>query len=116
MRSHYKTLFALNGKTAIVTGAVGILGQRFCRGLAEFGAQVAVVDLDLDRCVAFAAELERDYGTSALGVTCDVSDPASVANMVDQVLKRFGAIHVLHNNAASKSADLDAFFSTTEKF
>ena len=50
MKSHYKNLFDLRGKTAIVTGAVGILGQRFCRGLAEFGAQVAVVDLDLERC------------------------------------------------------------------
>ena len=116
MSSHYKNLFELKGKSAIVTGAIGILGQRFCRGLAEFGAQVAVVDLDLDRCTAFAAELERDYGTSALGVACDVSDPNSVANMVDQVLKRFGAIHVLHNNAASKSADLDAFFASTEEY
>ena len=116
MKSHYKSLFELTGKTAIVTGAVGILGQRFCRGLAEFGAQVAVVDLDPDRCTAFAGELERDYGTPALGVACDVADPASVANMVDQVVKRFGAIHVLHNNAASKSADLDAFFASTEKY
>jgi len=57
----------LNGKTAVVTGAVGILGQRFCRGLAEFGAQVAVVDLDSDRCTAFAQELERD----ALGLRRD---------------------------------------------
>ncbi len=116
MKSHYKNLFELSGKTAVVTGAVGILGQRFCRGLAEFGAQVAAVDLDLERCTAFAAELERDYGTPALGVACDVSDPASVAGMVEQVVKRFGAIHVLHNNAASKSADLDAFFATTEKY
>jgi NAD(P)-dependent dehydrogenase (short-subunit alcohol dehydrogenase family) len=116
MKSHYKTLFDLTEKTAVVTGAVGILGQRFCRGLAEFGAQVAVVDLDLDRCVTFAGELERDYGTPALGLACDVSDPASVANMVDQTVKRFGAIHVLHNNAASKSADLDAFFASTEKY
>jgi NAD(P)-dependent dehydrogenase (short-subunit alcohol dehydrogenase family) len=116
MNSHYKSLFELKGKTAVVTGAVGILGQRFCRGLAEFGAQVAVVDLDLDRCATFAGELERDYGTPALGVACDVSDPASVANMVDQVVRRFGAIHVLHNNAASKSADLDAFFASTEQY
>lgn len=116
MNSHYKNLFELKGKTAIVTGAVGILGQRFCRGLAEFGANVAVVDLDQDRCTAFAADLQRDYGTQALGTTCDVSDPVSVTTMVDQVVKRFGSIDILHNNAASKSADLDAFFASTEKY
>jgi NAD(P)-dependent dehydrogenase (short-subunit alcohol dehydrogenase family) len=116
MKSQYRNLFELKGKTAVVTGAVGILGQGFCRGLAEFGAQVAVVDLDADRCAAFAAELERDYGTPAFGVACDVADPDSVAKMVDQVVKRFGAINVLHNNAASKSADLDAFFASTEKY
>jgi NAD(P)-dependent dehydrogenase (short-subunit alcohol dehydrogenase family) len=116
MKSHYKNLFELKGKTAVVTGAVGILGQGFCRGLAEFGAQVAVVDLDQERCASFAGELQRDYGTEALGVACDVSDPASVAGMVDQVVKRFGAIHILHNNAASKSADLNAFFAATEDY
>ena len=56
MKSQYKALFDLTGKTAVVTGAVGILGQGFCRGLAEFGAQIAVVDLDESRCAAFAAE------------------------------------------------------------
>jgi NAD(P)-dependent dehydrogenase (short-subunit alcohol dehydrogenase family) len=116
MKSNYKTLFDLTGKTAIVTGAVGILGQRFCRGLAEFGAQVAVVDLTADKCSAFAAELEREYGVAAIGIACDVSDPASVASMVEQVVKRFGAINILHNNAASKSSDLDAFFASTEKY
>jgi NAD(P)-dependent dehydrogenase (short-subunit alcohol dehydrogenase family) len=116
MKSQYKNLFELNGKTAIVTGAVGILGQGFCRGLAEFGAQVAVVDLDQARCTAFAATLEEEYGVSALGVACDVSDPHSVAKMVELVVARFGAIHVLHNNAASKSSALDAFFATTEEY
>jgi NAD(P)-dependent dehydrogenase (short-subunit alcohol dehydrogenase family) len=116
MKSSYKSLFDLTGKTAVVTGAVGILGQRFCRGLAEFGAQVAVVDLDPERCTAFAKELETDYGISALGVACDVSDPTSVPEMVSRVVSRFGAIHVLHNNAASKSSDLGAFFATTEQY
>ena len=116
MNSNYKNLFELKGKNAVVTGAVGILGQRFCRGLAAFGANVVVVDLEPDRCVAFAEELKRDYGTSTLGVACDVSDPASVVDMVGQAVGRFGAIHVLHNNAASKSADLDAFFASTEQY
>jgi NAD(P)-dependent dehydrogenase (short-subunit alcohol dehydrogenase family) len=116
MKSQFKGLFDLTGKTAVVTGAVGILGQGFCRGLAEFGAQIAVVDLDESRCAAFAAELERDYGTPALGVAGDVSDPNSVTKMVAQVVSRFGAIHILHNNAASKSSDLDAFFASTENY
>ena len=116
MKSHYRNLFELNGKVAIVTGAVGILGQRFCRGLAEFGAQVAVVDLDLERCTAFAEELERDYGTRPLGSPATCRIRPRLPNMVEQVVKRFGAIHILHNNAASKSADLDAFFASTEEY
>jgi NAD(P)-dependent dehydrogenase (short-subunit alcohol dehydrogenase family) len=116
MKSHYKDMFSLNGKTAIVTGAVGILGQGFCRGLAEFGAQVAAVDLDEERCAAFAGTLKKEYGVPALGVACDISNPDSVAKMVELVVERFGAIHVLHNNAASKSTDLDAFFASTEEY
>lgn len=116
MKSQFKPLFELTGKTAVVTGAVGILGQRFCRGLAEFGAQVAVVDLDQNRCDAFAAELTQEYGAQAVGIVCDVSDSDSVLSMVWQVVDRFGTINVLHNNAASKSSDLDAFFAGTEDY
>jgi len=116
MKSQYRDLFDLSGKAAIVTGAVGILGQGFCRGLAEFGAQVAVVDLDQERCQKFAEELKADYGVEALGITCDVADPASVSKMLDAVVSRFGAVHILHNNAASKSSDLDAFFASTEDY
>jgi len=116
MKSQYKDQFELTGKTAIVTGAVGILGQGFCRGLAEFGAQVVVVDLDQERCIQFAEQLHADYGIAALGVACDIADPASVASMVEKVVARFGAIHILHNNAASKSSDLDAFFASTEEY
>jgi NAD(P)-dependent dehydrogenase (short-subunit alcohol dehydrogenase family) len=116
MTSHYKNLFDLTGKVAIVTGAVGILGQGFCRGLASFGARLVVVDLDAERCAAFADELDRDYGIPAMGIACDVADPASVASMVARAVDRFGAVHVLHNNAASKSADLDAFFASTEEY
>jgi len=116
MKSQYRDLFSLRGKTAIVTGAVGILGQGFCRGLAEFGAQVAVADLDQERCSKFADELQADYGVPAMGIACDVADPASVSKTVDSVVSRFGSIDVLHNNAASKSSDLDAFFASTEEY
>jgi NAD(P)-dependent dehydrogenase (short-subunit alcohol dehydrogenase family) len=112
MSSAYRDLFDLTGKTAIVTGGVGILGRRFCRGLAEFGANVVVADLRAAEVAEFAAEL----GPGALGVACDVSDEASVAGMVARVVERFGTIDVLHNNAASKSADLAAFFAPVEEY
>src|SRR5690606_3996520 len=99
----YKDLFDLSGKVAVVTGGVGILGTHFCRALAEFGANVAVVDLDEEKARAAAAELTSAYGTKCLGVACDVADPASVTAMVDKVVSELGGIDVLHNNAASKS-------------
>jgi NAD(P)-dependent dehydrogenase (short-subunit alcohol dehydrogenase family) len=116
MKSQYRDLFSLGGKTAIVTGAVGILGQGFCRGLAEFGANIAIVDLDEERCSKFAEELQLEYGICAVGLACDVADPASVSKMVNSAVSRFGSVDVLHNNAASKSADLDAFFASTEEY
>jgi len=116
MKSSYKGFFDLTGKTALVTGGLGILGRHFCQGLAEFGASVAVLDLDADGCSQFAASLEKDYGVRALGVGCDVSQPASVRSMLEKVVEAFGQVHILHNNAASKSSDLNAFFAPFEEY
>jgi len=112
----YKDLFSLAGKTAIVTGGAGIIGQRVCRGFAEFGAKVAVVDLDADGAGALADALRREYGAEAQGFACDVADPSSVAGMVAAVGERFGSVDVLHNNAATKGRDAEAFFAPYETF
>ena len=97
---------------ALVTGGAGILGQKFCEGLLNAGAQVAVVDVDVDAAEAVAASL----GTGALGFGCDVSRPDSVHACVQAVLARFGHIDVLLNNAASKSSDIRAFFKPFEDY
>jgi len=107
---------SLAGKTAVVTGATGILGRRFCAGLAEFGANVVVVDLDQSMTDDLARSLEEQYGVGALGVVCDVSLEESVLRMAHAVVERFGEIHVLHNNAAGKSDDLDQFFAPFEEY
>lgn len=111
-----RALFDLAGKTAVVTGGAGILGRHFCHGLAEFGADVAVVDLDEARAQGLAAELTERHGVRSVGVGCDVADPDSVAAMLAAVVAELGDVHVLHNNAASKSADLDAFFAPFEAY
>jgi NAD(P)-dependent dehydrogenase (short-subunit alcohol dehydrogenase family) len=116
MKFSYKDLFDLKGKVAVVTGGIGILGRHFCRGLAEFGAEVAVIDLDEKQADEFAGELRADYGIKAGGVGCDVSDPQSVRTMVERTVDHFGDIHILLNNAASKSRDLDAFLAPFEEY
>jgi NAD(P)-dependent dehydrogenase (short-subunit alcohol dehydrogenase family) len=112
----YKGLFDLSGKVAIVTGGAGILGRHFCAGLAESGAKVAIVDRNKDAAVPLASELKDRYQTSVIGICCDVTDKISVRDMVEQVCIDLGEVTILHNNAAGKSEDLDAFFAPFEEY
>lgn len=112
----YKKLFDLKGKTALVTGGSGILGTHFCSGLADAGANVAVVDINNQSANELASKLENIYSVRAKGFGCDVSDPLSVSSMVKAVVEYFGEINILHNNAAGKSDDLNAFFAPFEDY
>jgi NAD(P)-dependent dehydrogenase (short-subunit alcohol dehydrogenase family) len=107
--------FSLAGKSAIVTGGLGILGKAFCRGLAAAGANVAVVD-KADGAEGFAAEIAREYGTKTLGISCDLTEPASVQKVTNDCLKTFRRIDILHNNAAGKSNSLDEFLKPFEEY
>lgn len=112
----YRGRFDLHGKVAVVTGGSGILGQHFCAGLAESGAHVAIVDLQGEKARELAQALAKRYKIKAIGVGCDVSIPESVRSMVAEVVAKFGEINILHNNAAGKSDDLDAFFAPFEEY
>lgn len=112
----YREMFELAGRVAVVTGGVGILGQRFCAGLADFGAKVAVVDLDESKADALANQLANVYGVACIGVECDIVDPQSIESMAVRVEAELGPVDILHNNAASKSSDLTKFFAPVEEF
>lgn len=112
----YKNKFSLEGKTAIVTGALGLLGKEFCKGLAEFGANVVVVDLDEKKAEDFSKELSYKYKVKSLGIKCDVSREEDVNNMVERVLEEYPKIDILHNNAATKTDDLEGFFAPFEEY
>jgi len=112
----FKKLFDLTGKTAIVTGGIGILGRHFCSILAEFGANVAIVDIQEEIATDFAIELEVQFGQKCKAFYCDVTSPESVEQMVKNVVKTFGEINILHNNAAGKSNNLSQFFAPLEEY
>jgi len=89
--------FSLDGEVAVVTGAAQGLGRQMATGLAEMGADVAVADLNHEKAVETAAELDGE--TEVVAVETDVTDEASVRRMVDTVTERLGPIDVLVNNA-----------------
>lgn len=114
--SSYINKFNLKGKNAIVTGGAGILGQHFCYGLADAGANVAVVDINLEKAKIVAEKINRDFLGSAIAIDCDITSEVSVNKMVEEVINQFGEINILHNNAAGKSKDLNAFFQDFEHY
>ncbi|MCB0527136.1 MAG: SDR family NAD(P)-dependent oxidoreductase [Saprospiraceae bacterium] len=90
-------LFSLENKTAVVTGATGLIGSRHCRALAEAGAQVVVADLAPAQCEALQKTLP---GGPHLSLPTDVTDPGSLQDAREIILRSFGSIDVLVNNAA----------------
>jgi len=89
-------LFSLKGKTALVTGALGLIGKEHCRALLDAGAKVVVSDMDNDLSIAFAEQ----FGDKAMGIGINITDPDSLVSARDQIFKRFGTVDVLVNNAA----------------
>jgi NAD(P)-dependent dehydrogenase (short-subunit alcohol dehydrogenase family) len=112
----YASLFDLSGKTAIVTGGMGILGRCFCAGLAEFGANVAIIDLDEVSAMAYAKKLSSLYNIGAIGIGCDISSPEAVKTSVQHVIDEFGGIHILHNNAQGETASVPFEECTLEQW
>ena len=93
-----KNLFDLRGKVAIVTGGSGGFGRAAAIGLAVHGADVAVTSRTVSSLEETAKEVKKQ-GKKALPISCDVTDPKSVQNMVDQTVKEFGKVDILVTSA-----------------
>jgi 3-oxoacyl-[acyl-carrier protein] reductase len=88
-------MFDLTGKTALVTGASGGLGQAIARALHAQGASVAITGMRREALEALAAELE----TRAHVAPCDLSDAAAAEALIPAVEGALGPIDILINNA-----------------
>jgi NAD(P)-dependent dehydrogenase (short-subunit alcohol dehydrogenase family) len=94
----------LEGKTAIVTGAAGGIGDAISVRFAEEGANVIVADIDADGAARVAARI-TEAGGSALALTCDISSSADAKAANDLARERFSGLNVLVNNAAQWIVD-----------
>src|SRR5580658_2304785 len=92
------TLFNLSGRIAVVTGGTTGLGHAIALGLAEAGADVVATSRRLEQVGRVAAEIEV-LGRRSLPVVSDVSNRASMQELHDAVLKKFGKVDILVNAA-----------------
>ncbi len=101
----------LNGRTALVTGAIGGIGEAFARAFAAEGCNVMLNDLgDPDEVEELRADIGRQRAAEVIYHQADVGNPAQVEAMVASAMRRFGTIGILVNNAVTRHyAPVEAF-------
>ncbi len=89
----------LDGKKGFVTGAARGIGKCTATAFAEAGADVAIVDVDLDVAKQTAEEIAKATGRKVIALKCDCTDEKQVNDMVAQVVSQLGGLDFCHNNA-----------------
>lgn len=89
----------LSGKVAVITGGGTGLGKEIAKTFAAQGASIAIASRSREHLKAGKQEI-AEITDAVLTVSCDVRDPAQVNHLKQAVLRKFGSIHILVNNAA----------------
>jgi len=87
------------GKTAVITGGASGVGRCLAEQLAAAGARIALADIDAGKLAAVAQDIATATGAEVAPFTVDVTKESSVDALADAVFGRFGAVHLLFNNA-----------------
>src|SRR5437879_12482815 len=113
VKTDVQSMFDLDGRAAIVTGASSGLGERFARVLYAAGANVMAAARRTDRLEALAASIDDD---ARFAITpCDVTSDADCEYLAAGTVERFGRVDVLVNNAGM-AYTLPAEVETPDQF
>ena len=104
----------IKGKKAIVTGSGQGIGRGIALKLAQYGADIAISDINETAAQQTKDEVEKAYGVKAIVVKTDVTKLEETEMMVKTVLDKFGRIDILVNNVGWDIAQ--PFWQTTEEF
>ena len=96
-----KNYFDLSGQVALVTGCSSGLGVQMAKALANQGAKIVALARRKEMVDAVAAEITKEFGVEAIGISCDITDTDRVNAAVDEILAKFGRIDILINNAGT---------------
>ena len=89
----------LDGKAIYVTGAASGIGKAAAAAFAEAGADVAIVDINLEGAEKVAKEIAEATGSKTIAIQCDVTKKDQVEAMVAKVVDTYGKLDILVNNA-----------------
>ena len=104
----------VTGRTVVITGGTSGIGLASAKSFLQQGANVAICGRDKDRLKIALSDIENIFGDeNLLGVTCDVLDKQQVQVFSEAVIKRFGGVDTLVNNAGE--ARLSTFSSTDDE-
>lgn len=103
-----RDIFKLDGKIAIVTGGAGGIGEALALGLGYHGATVVVSSRNQEAIDGVAKKITEETGSEAIAIASDVTSDASIQNLVDSVVKKYGRIDILVN-AMGMNIKHDAF-------
>ncbi len=113
---NYKKIFDINNRVAVITGAAGMIGTETAIAMAQYGAKLALIDVDEKGINKLAKHLKTKYGAKCLSIKCDVSNCIDVENMTKKIEKELGPIQILLNNAATKGNNLKEYFKPVESY
>jgi NAD(P)-dependent dehydrogenase (short-subunit alcohol dehydrogenase family) len=120
MGKSIKTMFDLTGKVAVITGGAGMLGEMHAEAIAEAGGHPILADINADLAVDKAKTISERYSVDSMGIKTDITNKMEVETLLDVILKRFGRIDILINNAANdpkvKTKNEDHSWSRLENF
>jgi len=119
MNDNIDNLFSLSGKVIVITGAVGLLGERHAEAVAAYGGTPVLLDLSQTSVDVLAEKLNKQYRVNAVGFSVDITDEDQVRITSNDVCKKFGKVDGLVNNAANNpkvEATSEKNFSRLENF
>ena len=114
-----QSLFSLKGKVIVITGASGLLGRKHAEAVAAFDGIPVLLDLSQDLLEEQAAMLRQRYSVNAAGFSVNITDETQIKNNAALLIKKFGKIDGLVNNAANNPKvedNLEKNFSRLENF
>ena len=96
-----KSLFQLDGKVIVITGASGLLGSKFSEAIAAYGGIPVLVDINEKGNRDLSDLIEKKYKLSAPVFNIDITDEDAVQDSANELIDKYGKIDALVNNAAN---------------